>query len=331
MAHRILKIMLACLAGGGASASLVQGAAPTPGPAQIQPYLHPQRMVAVDGRRRLNLYCVGKGEPTVLFDSGMADAIAVWRFVQPEVGKVTRACAYERAGYGFSDPPSGPSDARAAVEDIHHLLAAAKISGPIVYVGHSIAGLYGVLLEGTYPGDVAGEVLVDPSFSDQIEASIASIPPAKRRDVLPSQYAAVAQMKECAAMPAPLPKKCLGGDSDTGPKDIALAKAEQKRVSKPSYMLTNASELESFLPKGSEKSADRQEVETANAKFGDKPLVILTRDKSPASWNAGHDRLAALSQRGSNTPVPNTSHYIQVDQPKIVIDAVIKAVHDVRR
>jgi pimeloyl-ACP methyl ester carboxylesterase len=287
-------------------------------------------MIAVDGHRRLNLYCVGKGEPTVLFDSGMADATAVWRLVQPEVGKITRACAYDRAGYGFSDRPSGPSDARAAVEDIHHLLTAAKISGPIVYVGHSIAGLYGVLLEGTYPGDVAAEVLVDPSFSDQIEASIASLPPEKRKDVLPSQYAAVAQMKSCAALPAPVPKKCLGGDSDTGPKDTALAKVEQKRVSKADYMLTNASELESFLPKGSEQSADRQEVEKANASFGDKPLTILTRDKSPASWNAGHDKLAALSRRGSNTAVPNTSHYIQVDQPKSVIDAVIKAVRNVR-
>jgi hypothetical protein len=73
-----------------------------------------------------------------------------------------------------------------------------------------------------------------------------------------------------------------------------------------------------------------QEVENAHANFGNKPLVILTRVQNAASWNVGHDKLAALSQNGSNTLVPNSSHYIQVDQPKTVSDAVIKAVQDVR-
>src|SRR5207245_1883615 len=147
--------------------------------------------------------------PTVLFDSGLADSMAVWRLVQSRVAKTTRACAYDRAGYGFSDPPAGPSDATAAVADLHRLIASAPIVTPIVYVGHSMAGLYGVLLAATYPRDVAAEVLVDPSFANQSFALTASLSPKERDAWLASLEGNVAHMKKCASMQGPLPKACL--------------------------------------------------------------------------------------------------------------------------
>jgi len=49
-----------------------------------------------------------------------------------------------------------------------------------------------------------------------------------------------------------------------------------------------------------------------------------------AAWKAGHDRLAGLSSRGRNTVVPGTGHYIQVEQPDAVIDAVRDVVTAVR-
>lgn len=44
------------------------------------------------------------------------------------------------------------------------------------------------------------------------------------------------------------------------------------------------------------------------------------------AWMEGHDRLAALSARGSNTVVPGSGHYIQLDQPQAVIGAIEKTV-----
>jgi len=49
------------------------------------------------------------------------------------------------------------------------------------------------------------------------------------------------------------------------------------------------------------------------------------------AWSDGHDRLATLSSRGSNMVVRGSSHYIQIDQPKAVIEAVLKVVAEVRR
>jgi pimeloyl-ACP methyl ester carboxylesterase len=280
----------------------------------------------------------------VLFDSGLADSTAVWRLVQGRVAKTTRACAYDRAGYGFSDPPVGTSDAKAAVADLHRLIAVAPLETPIVYVGHSIAGLYGVLFDATYPRDVAAEVLVDPSFANQFFATAVSLSRKQRAKLFDSMEDDITHLKKCAAMRVPLPKDCLGGDSQTGSGDTELALLEKQRVSRPSYILTNASEMESFAPDHERKSLSQKEVEAVQPDFGDKPLVILTHSKSEPdnhvtarqnearerAWNEGHDRLARLSSRGSNTVVPESSHYIEIDRPQAVIDAVLKAVVEVR-
>jgi hypothetical protein len=56
-------------------------------PADI-PYAQPGQLVSVNGFR-LNLYCIGSGAPTVVFDSGWEDWAPAWSKVQPEVAKWT--------------------------------------------------------------------------------------------------------------------------------------------------------------------------------------------------------------------------------------------------
>jgi len=67
----------------------------------------PQIGQSVDiGGRSLNLYCSGDGSPTVILESGKGNPGYSWVFVQREMAQFTRACWYDRAGYGWSD--SGP-------------------------------------------------------------------------------------------------------------------------------------------------------------------------------------------------------------------------------
>ena len=310
-------------------------------------YMHAGQLVPVDGARQINLVCLGHGSPTVLFDSGLATGMRTWRLVQGEIAKVTRACAYDRAGLGLSDPRSGESDTRAIVADIHALLAAAKIKTPILFVGHSMAGLAALLLQAKYPDDLAGAVLVDPSFANQsfamTAAAVAAGAPAQIGDALLASFRAQARRShECTTLPTPLPDDCLNVPKDLSPALTAALKAQQSR---PGSLLATASETESFLPPGAdEKSADQVELEAVIANFGDKPLVVLTSSKPIAgpglkpewsaavdqAWKAGHDRIAALSTRGSNTVVPDSGHNIQHDQPQAVIDAVKKAIAELR-
>ncbi len=138
-------------------------------------YTQPQRSVALPSGCRLNLFCIGDGEPTVVFEGGLGENTMTWRHVQQPVAALTRACSYDRAGYGFSDPAERASDARNTVEDLHDLLRQAGIKLPVVMVGHSIGGLYDTLYAETYPQDVAGMVLVDPSFRNQFSLFAAAM------------------------------------------------------------------------------------------------------------------------------------------------------------
>ena len=138
---------------------------------QREAFPGPGEMVDV-GEHRLHMNCVGQGSPTVVLDAGWGYTSVEWSaWVQPEVAKRTRVCAYDRAGMGWSEPESGPPDATQTTAELHALLQEADEEGPYVLVGHSLAGLYSRIYADRYPEEVAGMVLVDSSHPDQFEGS----------------------------------------------------------------------------------------------------------------------------------------------------------------
>ena len=126
-------------------------------------YTHSADLIVVDGQRRLNMYCVGAGTPVVVFVSGGWNNTMTWRRVQGRASQTSRACSYDRAGLGFSDPAARDSTAENSVDDLKKLLDAANVKTPVVLVGHSVGGLYAMLFAASYRDRVAGLVLVDPS------------------------------------------------------------------------------------------------------------------------------------------------------------------------
>ncbi|MDC7683634.1 alpha/beta hydrolase [Asticcacaulis sp. BYS171W] len=311
---------------------------------QSENYAHPQRLVVIDGHRRLNVFCLGQGTPTVLFDAGSGDTTASWRYVQGEVAKTTRACSYDRAGYGFSDPPPGASDVNATARDIHLLLRAMGTDGPIIYVGHSVAGLYGVGLQGKYPADVAAMVLVDPSYADMGRWPA----PLDPTDQPPPPWAplaaclALAKSGELQEPKTDAAKACVRENRSL---DDVLRRTDKLQQANPVTISTKISEIQSMTPSApSWISVNTAQIDALNPQFGDKPLIILTHGNMPLrpgdtpdqhkqnedKWIAAHARLAALSRRGRHIVVPDSRHYIQINQPKAVIDAIEQTVADVR-
>ena len=134
-------------------------------------YPAPGQLIDIGGYR-LHLYCMGNqtnGSPTVILEQGLGGTSPAWALVQPEVAKVTRVCAYDRAGLGWSDPaPKGtPRDGKQVASELHTLLQNANVSVPYVIVGHSFGGLYALFFAHQYPEDVVGVVLLDSSHPDQ--------------------------------------------------------------------------------------------------------------------------------------------------------------------
>jgi pimeloyl-ACP methyl ester carboxylesterase len=117
--------------------------------------------VTVEGHRMF-YECRGAGSPTVVLDAGSPNTSKTWRWVQPQLARQTRVCAYDRAGLGRSaPPPRGHRTPRTQVRELRLMLSAARIPGPYVVVGHSWGGLLARIFAHDYPAQTTGVVLVD--------------------------------------------------------------------------------------------------------------------------------------------------------------------------
>ncbi|MYM88878.1 alpha/beta fold hydrolase [Rugamonas sp. FT82W] len=220
--------------------------------------------VKVDvGGRKLNMYCTGKGSPTVLFEADGGRAGWDWSAVLPEVAKRTRACVYDRAGMGASDPAIRASTVANASKDLNFLIKNARMDAPFVLVG---AG-YGAMVAQHYAlrsrGAVTGLVLVEAMHEDALPADRAA-----RLDAALACLAAAEEGKTVAA--CAYPATAINGE--IGPR---LAAAQAAQVARPSYWRARASELDSL-----ETSAGQ--MRAARKPFGDMPLAEVPHGESAA-------------------------------------------------
>jgi pimeloyl-ACP methyl ester carboxylesterase len=142
-------------------------------------------MVDVGGGYRLHLHCTGipasEDAPTVILDAGLGGYSQDWIWVHPKVAEFARVCAYDRAGYAWSDPGADPRDSRQIVAELHTLLNNAGVSPPYVLVGQSFGGLNARFYAKQYPDQVAGVVLVDAT-PDHIYDNPAFSMPQREKD-----------------------------------------------------------------------------------------------------------------------------------------------------
>ena len=111
------------------------------------------------------------------WEAGFGGDVTDWMWVQPQLGRATRTCSYNRAGINSSSAIPGVHDANDEIRDLERLLDRAKIRPPYVLVGHSYGGLLVRLFAARHPDDVAGIVLVDSSHPDQEKRMDAALPP----------------------------------------------------------------------------------------------------------------------------------------------------------
>ncbi len=131
----------------------------------LSAYPPPGQIVDV-GDYNMHLYCVGEGSPTVILEAGGSLTSSSWAWVQPEIAQVTRVCAYDRAGYGWSDLSLVGYGSVLNSTELHILLDLAGIEGPYILAGHSLGGLYARVYAQQYPDEVVGLVQIDATHPD---------------------------------------------------------------------------------------------------------------------------------------------------------------------
>jgi pimeloyl-ACP methyl ester carboxylesterase len=313
------------------SAAAAQSADPL-----LQPYAAPQILARLPDGRRIHLLCMGQGTPTVIMTAGLGDWSGAWRKVQAGIGKQTRACAWDRAGFGFSDPSPERQDLPHTTADLEAALKSAGVAAPYVIVGHSMGGYESLAFADRHRAEVVGMVLVDPSTPGQ-DAMFQRVAPRLKAFVDTLYAQAIGQIRACAG------KTGEGCEADAADYPAALKAAMAPYEADPARATTEASLYVAF------PEATAQAVNPSRT-YGDMPLVVLSAMNTQADLPPGappealaelpgfmaelvHDRdaLAALSSRGSNRKVEGSSHYIQMQMPEVVIAAVREVVAAARK
>lgn len=317
-----------------ASATGAHAAEPLPPSA----YAKPADLVTLPGGRKINLFCMGSGSPTVVLDSGFGSGMNAWAKVQPTLAETTRTCAFDRPGYGFSEAGPLPRDARAIVADERAMLKAARIKGPYVLVGHSMAGLHVRLYAALHPKEVAGIVLVDPSNPHQARR-FAEVAP--QTSALNDKMMALP--RRCAEMliageikpGEPAFTACYPPPPATLPEDLrAEMIRRQTEAWRPRLLMSEV---------GSMATSSSLDIDKTQRSLGALPMIVLTakgtgrtpgmpqeeQDSMSKVWSQMHDEAAAISTRGERRLI-DSGHNIQREKPEAVVAAVNEVVAAVR-
>lgn len=326
-------------------------AAGKPEPAELSPgiardFIHANRLVDIGGGRKMNLYCRGEGSVTVIFDSGLSDWSSIWALVQPQTATRTRACSYDRAGMGYSDPSGRPGTPFNIVDDLRQLIKAAGIQTPVVLVGHSLGGFNMKLFAATHPAEVAALVLVDPTEELEDKRARAPVTAKFGEETFKKMYVEDTSMlawldhfrgcteaaeKQDLDPLADLYKQCT--DPVHAPLGSLIAEERQKIQVRFAYQAAQASEAQNCVI-APNPALDEQyaRIFGKHNALGDLPLVVLShsivdaQDPLAAEGQyvllALHEQTTRSSTRGVHRIVADTHHNIEVDQPQAIVAAI---------
>jgi pimeloyl-ACP methyl ester carboxylesterase len=251
----------------------------------------PRPTASFDGSVRIDhgqmhIRCVGHGPTTVLLIAGWGDAGDNWTTIEPAISERARVCSYARFGTGTSDPPSVTQTFATQAADLRALLERAGEPGPYVVVGHSFGGAQAVTFAHEYAAQVSGLLLLDTSPV-----------------TWPSDVCAVGDD---------------GGEGAANLQSLCRVMRDPTRDPERLDVVTAFDEVATIASLG-----DTPMTVMTNARWSLPGLAAAELTRLRAAWNDGAERWAALSSASETVPVEDTSHYIQLDHPDLVVDELL--------
>lgn len=273
--------------------------------------------LARDGRT-LRWAEAGSGGPTVVMDAAGGTPALTWAPVLPMLAAHTRVVAYDRAGFGASDPAT-PLTLESAAGDLTALLSRVGDDGPCVLVGNSWGGQLAQLVAWAAPERIAGLVLLDPAH-EECEPWLARVAETAFLRVL------------AAGMALGLADRALRRQAE----DNAGRVTEDPRIRKllveaESACCAHSGHVRAVRAESRMITAQASKIRRLRAasRLPDVPVTVLSATAGlpkgmRARFTALHAQVAAAA-RGRHIHVPGAGHYIHKRRP----DAVTRAVLDV--
>jgi len=316
------------------SICIVAGAA-QPAPKQ------PGELVDLGGHK-LHVNCAGKGSPTVVVENGLGDFSFDWILVQTQVAAFTRICAYDRAGYAWSDPAPQPRTFAQLNLELRDALAKLGEHGPFVLVGHSFGGPVVRNFAVAYAHEVVGLILVDASFEGQRvgiggKATMRLGDDAKGKSI-PPPHEEMKESDRAAPRSDPAPPQHQALD----PMYNVLPPAQQK-MQLWAQALPEIEDAENSQREWSGEYFAKWQATPQTGILGPIPLIVLTRAEGgydndldiPAAQlekerKEGQAKLTQLSTN-SKQIIVHSGHNMELEAPGEVSAAIRQVVDAVRR
>ena len=284
----------------------------------------PGAFYSVNGHR-MHIICTGSGSPTIVLEAGLGNDSMTWGGVQPVLSSTTRVCSYDRAGFGWSDALPAPRDADHVAAELHELLLQAKVTGPIVLMGHSMAGVYMRDYVTRYPADIVGIVFEDGSTPLQDDNPVMKAMDSKA----PPPWALELLAK--SAMSTGIPR-LLGMCSQS----IKGFDARAAKLQAEDICHTNVSPMFDAMD-----GINRSGQETVHSgPYGALPILIISEDPAQMTavsstdmanvWNQMQEDLKKLSTRSRRIIAKGSSHYIHIDRADLIEKEVPLFIEQVR-
>lgn len=250
------------------------------------------------GRHQLAATVFGGGSPAVVIEPSWGGSAGDWQAIAQSLASDTTVVTYDRAPYGDSSRARDRRTPAEVAADLHAVLRALDITGPVVLVGHSVGGIYVRKYAALYPDNVAGMVLVESSHEGQ-------------KPLLDEVFTLKVKLEGLLMYPRLVfgtRKAREGGD--------------------------RRSMLREWFTLGKLTAGDKP---LAPGALAEKPLIVLTRsDGGPYGgrqwqlWQGFHAEQARLSDNSRHVFSASTDHYLNHGDPDLLLAAIREVVRSAR-
>lgn len=280
------------------------------------------------GGHKLHIISKGTGSPTVVLESGLDAAGSLsWSAIHDSIAQFTRVVAYDRAGVLWSERGETLKTGKEIGKELYTLLKKSNEQGPYVLVGHSFAGITLRPFLDAHRKEVLGLIFVDASHPEQFER----FPEEANESMQPPNW--LIKMASNVGV-----VRLMGSDQQLPGTKASDSCNVLMKARLPVSMQGLADEMTQMemLAKESQSAG----------KLDSLPLIVITanhpdrykvfankelRKQNKKIWLELQRDHLKLSTNSEQVFANGSNHYIQLEQPELVIAAIKKLVNEVRK
>jgi len=245
--------------------------------------------VAKTGFVKVNGYKVeyeikGHGQHTLFLEAGGSAGLSDWDAIFEQLSSKAKVIRYSRIGNGGSEKVSKNYSSEEYADEAHTLLTALNINEPVIYIAHSYGAYIARVFASRYPSKLSALMLIEPASEHDVDI-----------------------MRQI--------------DLQQAEKEIAQVKLDDLANGMSNQYLDFWSKRP--LPDYPDIPDIPVTVIASVKKFANPPLLFFT-DKGRELWGKLHSEWAAQFPQGESVLTSNSYHFVQNDEPDMVIAEIEK-------